>query len=173
MADPTFRAVRSFIGRRNGRDRSLAWRAGRALAGDRDLGHAKLAEDVVHGGLAAVPVGGRRPGHPSGPLADLPDRQRQQRRIRRVADPDLVVQHDPVGMSRIWALPVGHPPVNWDTLCLAWSLPGPPQQLTRQPTAGVNRGPNAPLRRDRSAAEAVAAGEGWRPWRGRSEGHLT
>jgi hypothetical protein len=29
---------------------------------------------------------------------DPPDRGRQQRRIRRVTDPDLVVQHDPVGI---------------------------------------------------------------------------
>ena len=60
------------------------------------------------------------------------------------------------GSIATWALPVGHPPVNWEI----FALHGSSWQLTRQPTAEVNGGLVGPSRRGRSAAEAVAADQG-------------
>src|SRR4029453_1464074 len=62
------------------------------------------------------------------------------------------------GSTATWALPVGHPPVNRETLasCLA-----PPQQRTRQPAAGVNGGPNGPSRRTGAQRRPLPPAKGW------------
>ena len=56
----------------------------------------------------------------------------------------------------MWALPVGYPPVNWETFAFAWLLLSSARD---SPQPGQRR-PIGPSRRDRSAAEAVGAGEG-------------
>jgi len=69
-----------------------------------------------------------------------------------------------------WALPVGYPPVNWETFAFAWLLLSSARD---SPQPGQRR-PIGPSRRDRSAAEAVGAGEGLaQPDVGGAKGHLT
>jgi hypothetical protein len=76
----------------------LAGGTGPAAAWNGDPGHAKVGQLLVDAGLAVAPVASHRPWRPAG-AGDHPlDRGTQQRRIRRVAHHDLVVEHDPVGV---------------------------------------------------------------------------
>jgi hypothetical protein len=62
------------------------------------------------------------------------------------------------GSSTRVPLPVGHPPVNWETLGLAWRSSSAAHATAH--SRSQRRRPIGPSRRDRSAAQAVAADEG-------------
>jgi hypothetical protein len=71
---------------------------GAASARDGHPSHAKVGQLLVDGRLAVAPVGGHRPWRLPGMGDHPPNGGGHQRRIRRVADHDLMIEHDPVGV---------------------------------------------------------------------------
>ena len=75
-----------------------------ALAWDDDGANPEVEQLLIDGGLAVAAVRGHHPRRPSGPLDDPVDGRGELRRVRGVAQLDVVVQHDPSSLSANWAL---------------------------------------------------------------------